>query len=1745
MHKMTKTNSREKQVLTANDELSWNLIGSMLKDKNSLTRHQIDSFNSFIHVDLPEIFKRYNPIMVATDYSKEKQQFMKSCEIRFGQVYVGKPVIQENYHYSDNNDSRVGYRPLYPKETRLRNLTYASPVYIDVDWSYTNLEKPSENISKKEKGLLFFRLPVMVGCDACYLSGDVDLQTDIYDDNFIIKGYFIVNGGEKVIVSQERHTDNKITVYSKPPTSVAEIKSSIDQRFYPIKVSRVILTREPKSHLDVTISGIKETVPFFLLMRALEMPNDFEIYSAILEDLTDAPSNYLNILFESNNQAQTELKAAWDSVHTYPWHSQPFALYVIGKNYFKIKPETGDTVDDYLTITRDYIHREILQHVGQSLYHKALFLCLMARRVLDAAHGLRPYDNRDHYSNKRLNTAGYLMSQLFKGEFIRLTKSLKQNLLQFLRNSKDNNLSLIINKHIRSSNIESKFKYSLSTGNWSSNKISTSSKGISQVLQRISYLSTLSHVRRIQSPIDSSGQKITPPRHLHGTQFGYICANETPESGQVGMVKNLALGCMITIDCLDYGVRIALNQLKMINLEALEWSQLKTSVKVFLNGDWLGIFPNDQIESAYVNLKKIKRYGIINPYISIFWQIEWRELHILTDGGRYVRPLLIVDSDGELLLNKYFPSDTAKKTLYQALNSSQPIDSVDWLSLLNCNWYDRLKTTVDFNGLPNPGALIEYLDTNESENSLIASDATVLTNRDERYIHRYTHCEIHPIMLLGIVGGLIPFSDHNPAPRNCYQCLALDTKIVTADDKLTEIKNLKIGDQVISVNPVTMRTKITTIINQYVKETDKPIVELSTLSGRKLTCTNDHPILTENGWKECGTLSVDTRIAITAIQDPYLLDKEELILNNLDFENKLLEIGMTQDKIQQEIKELGDLNLLPLYQNSKGIEIIARLFGFILTDTDIYFNNNLSHIKFICEKVSSVNDILDDICLLGFNRNIIVEGSSTFGPGVKSRWATVTYENSLASLLLALGAFIGKKTFQITGHLPNWIQNGSLLIKREFLAGFQGGDGCKIRWNKLPGRKSPNFILNTTSQTKTQECLDSHVIFMNDVRKLFNEFDIVCNDVYVKKNEKYSDDRYCIHLSFECSRENIIRYFEKIGYRYDITKYNESLPIYEYLKYTQTILDDVDELKRKVVQLRESGLTHREVGDRLGITDRQASDIYRAKDMKSRLPNKGYLSIEEFLEKIVQKDKFLFVPVKSVTPHEKVTIADITVDCQECQSFITGDGIVVHNSSMGKQAISIYSAGYNTRMDTNSHVLVYGHRPLTETRISPFLKMDTNPHGCQVYTAFLTYTGYNVEDSVIINQSAVERGLFNTLFYRSYKDDEKIRSSNTQSSERFGFPPNYNRDDPANRPIKDSTNGAPALDSVAKGDYHIIAKYTVDKNDQFVEANTTSVRRSEFGIIDEIFGERTHSKIGTELTGELGYMPNRSADRLGYIHNRSADDNRLIKVRLSHFRKPVIGDKFASRSAQKGTLGILYPASDMPYTANGIVPDVIFNPHGMPTRMTIGTLLEMVLSRVAVADGELKDATPFMHQTYKPGGQTDHLYRTVDLPSFMDYLESIGIERHCNEVMYNGLTGDMLYMDIFLAPCYYQRLKHMVSDKSHSRETGPVQLLTRQPAEGRARDGGFKIGEMERDVLIAYGCTSFLKEKMTDSSDLFRMYVSRKHQTFISGNEKESIYKFGETHLDYDDVKEIQIPYAMKLLWQEVMSMGIDLRVVV
>jgi hypothetical protein len=234
-----------------------------------------------------------------------------------------------------------------------------------------------------------------------------------------------------------------------------------------------------------------------------------------------------------------------------------------------------------------------------------------------------------------------------------------------------------------------------------------------------------------------------------------------------------------------------------------------------------------------------------------------------------------------------------------------------------------------------------------------------------------------------------------------------------------------------------------------------------------------------------------------------------------------------------------------------------------------------------------------------------------------------------------------------------------------------------------------------------------------------------------------------------------------------------------------------------------------------------------------------------------------------------------------------------------------------------------------------------------------------------------------------------------------------------------------------------------------------------------------------------------------------------------------------SRYSQKGTVGILYRSIDMPMTCTGLVPDIVMNPHGIPSRMTVGKMLETMIGKIAVACGLIQDATPFV---------------THNFNDYRQQLREYGLDEYGHEIMYNGQTGQMFNTKFFIGPTYYQRLKHMVEDKMHSRSSGPVQLLTRQPAEGRSRDGGLRLGEMERDALIAHGIPKFLKERMMDSSDLFRVYVSKKEESIIIGNPEQQLFKYNGQNIKDDEVMQIQLPYAMKLLLQELESMGIDIR---
>ena len=219
----------------------------------------------------------------------------------------------------------------------------------------------------------------------------------------------------------------------------------------------------------------------------------------------------------------------------------------------------------------------------------------------------------------------------------------------------------------------------------------------------------------------------------------------------------------------------------------------------------------------------------------------------------------------------------------------------------------------------------------------------------------------------------------------------------------------------------------------------------------------------------------------------------------------------------------------------------------------------------------------------------------------------------------------------------------------------------------------------------------------------------------------------------------------------------------------------------------------------------------------------------------------------------------------------------------------------------------------------------------------------------------------------------------------------------------------------------------------------------------------------------------------------------------------------------------------MPFTDSGMVPDIVMNPHALPSRMTVGQMLECIYGKAACLQAETKDSTPFTH---------------FDRSEIGDVLESFGFERNGEEVMYNGYTGEMLNTTIFGGPEYYQRLKHMVQDKIHARATGRVNNLTKQSVEGRNQGGGLRLGEMERDVFIAHGMPTFLKERFFDSADGFRVFVGKEDQTMVVGNPDKDLYMQNKKMLNPEDVSEVQLPYAMKLLWQELTSMGIDFRMV-
>ena len=469
----------------------------------------------------------------------------------------------------------------------------------------------------------------------------------------------------------------------------------------------------------------------------------------------------------------------------------------------------------------------------------------------------------------------------------------------------------------------------------------------------------------------------------------------------------------------------------------------------------------------------------------------------------------------------------------------------------------------------------------------------------------------------------------------------------------------------------------------------------------------------------------------------------------------------------------------------------------------------------------------------------------------------------------------------------------------------------------------------------------------------------------------------------------------------------------------------------------------------------------------------------------------------------------------------------VFSCGQSRQAVSVYHSNYQMRMDKMGVVLNNGQIPLVKSRYMEYINKEEQPYGVNAIVAIMSYTGYNVEDAILINEGAVKRGLFNTTYFTTYESREENEKTN---------------------------------DSVIKSVFADVMKKNVvglKKDYDYSQLDESGLVKEGTAIDDKIviIGQVTSSsdndtgKVKDSSTftkkGQLGFVDK------SFI-TEGEEGSRIAKVRVREERLPSIGDKMASRAGQKGTIGLIIPECNMPFTEDGLKPDLIINPHALPSRMTIGQLIESVLGKICTHYGGFGNCTAF-----ETKGSNTEVYGEA--------LVNAGYHSSGNQILYNGMTGDQIYSEIYIGPTYYMRLKHMVKDKINYRARGPNTMLERQPVQGRANDGGLRIGEMERDGVMAHGASAFLNDSLMVRADEYYMAVCNKtgcaaiynpslnlflspfadgpihFSEAINGSDKqniENISRFGRSF------SIVRVPYALKLLIQELQVMNIQMRII-
>eukprot|EP01126_Amoeba_proteus_P000424 TRINITY_DN10125_c0_g3_i1.p1 TRINITY_DN10125_c0_g3~~TRINITY_DN10125_c0_g3_i1.p1 ORF type:complete len:471 (-),score=93.49 TRINITY_DN10125_c0_g3_i1:309-1721(-) len=433
-----------------------------------------------------------------------------------------------------------------------------------------------------------------------------------------------------------------------------------------------------------------------------------------------------------------------------------------------------------------------------------------------------------------------------------------------------------------------------------------------------------------------------------------------------------------------------------------------------------------------------------------------------------------------------------------------------------------------------------------------------------------------------------------------------------------------------------------------------------------------------------------------------------------------------------------------------------------------------------------------------------------------------------------------------------------------------------------------------------------------------------------------------------------------------------------------------------------------------------------------------------------------------------------------------------YQCAMGKQAMGTIGFNQYERIDTILYLLVYPHRPMVKTKILELIGFNRLGAGQNAMVAVMSYSGYDIEDAVVLNKGSIDRGFGRCILMK--KDKTVLKTYANGARDVLCAPPVDDKSGKFNAIEPDGLSAPGCI---------------VDKGHSFLYKAVPTNLSQDITVVKN-----------TEPVGQYKQSPQfwKGANPvvIDKVMLSSEGSDIVIKTLFRETRRPEVGDKFSSRHGQKGVVGIIVNQHDMPFTEQGLCPDIIMNPHGFPSRMTVGKLLELVAGKAALNMGKFGDGTIF------GGDKIEQISRD---------LVSKGFNYAGKDVLTSGISGETLSAYIYFGPVYYQKLKHMVADKMHARARGPKAGLTRQPTEGRSNDGGLRLGEMERDCLIGYGTSQLMLERLMISSDIFTAYICNTcgligYQGWCQSCSSREVYN-------------VKMPYACKLLFQELQSMNI------